>query len=279
MIYIIVPTFARVEDTEIFLRSISDNVNDIYSVLLIDDHPDKPTLNAFKDKKNVKVYASEKELWWVGCINFGIRLVIETFDLKSEDIIVFANNDVEIETNCFDILKKEIQKNKYQILHPRTFNQDGVEVSSGSKILTFFPYLSFHPKGFKKYKKMIDMGTARFLITSGSVLKKVGYVNKNLLQYGGDNDFTLSAKRMHGIKTYIIKDAICRLNDTQTGLKNHNMLTIKQLYQSFFSLKSPNNIKYRFILFKKFFGNVGSFFITLSLTLNTILKFILKKWL
>ena len=39
------------------------------------------------------------------------------------------------------------------------------------------------------------MGTGRFLMMSGSVLKKVGFINQNLAQYGGDNDFTLSAKR------------------------------------------------------------------------------------
>ena len=278
MIYLIVPTYGRVEDTTNFLNSLKNSIQKDYSVILIDDHPEKPTLNYFKNNKNVKVLNSNKELWWVGSVNLGIRYLFENYNLKSKDIVVFANNDVTINKSCFSILQEEINNKTYQIIHPRTFNQDGVEVSSGSKILCFFPYISSHPCNFKQNKKIIDMGTARFLMTSGGVLKKIRYVNENLIQYGGDNDFTLSAKRFHGINTYLIRDAICMLNDTQTGLKNHNMLTFKQLYQSFSSLRSPNNIKYRFILFKKFFGNIMSFLITLSLTINTILKFILKKY-
>lgn len=277
MIYLIVPTFGRIDDTKNFLDSLHNSIQKDYLVLLIDDHPKKPTLNAFKNEKNVIVYPTEKELWWVGSINLGIKCLYKNFKLKLEDTVIFANNDVMVEKNCFDILEEELQKNRYQILHPRTFNQDGIEVSSGSKVLSFFPYLSMHPKGFKQYKKVIDMGTARFLMMSGGVLRKVKYVNKNLIQYGGDNDITLSAKRFYGIKSYIIRNAICKLNDTQTGIKNHNMINTRQLYQSFFSLKSPNNIKYRFIFFKKFFGSAGSFFVTLSLTFNTILKFVIKK--
>ena len=111
-----------------------------------------------------------------------------------------------------------------------------------------------HPKNFKEPKEIIDMGTGRFLMMSGSVLKKVGFINQNLAQYGGDNDFTLSAKRFHNIYTYIHRDAICNLNDSQTGIKNHNIQNLNELFKSFFSIKSPNNIKYRYRLFKKFLG-------------------------
>lgn len=277
MIYLIVPTFGRIEDTKNFLSSIKDSIKKDYLVLLIDDHPHKPTLNYFENQKNVIVLDSEEELWWVGSINLGINFLHNNYNLTSDDVVIFANNDVILEEKCFEILETEITKNKHQIVHPRTFNQDGYEVSSGSKILSLFPYITWHPTNLTKFNQNIDMGNARFLMMSACVLNKVKNINKNLVQYGGDNDFTLSAKRFHGINTYLIRDAICKLNDTQTGVKNHNMTTFKHLFQSFFILKSPNNIKYRFIFFKKFFGNFGSFFITASLTINTILKFLFKK--
>ncbi len=276
MIYIVVPTFARVEETKKLLTSIQGSIKKDYLVLLIDDHPENVTFNAIEKNKYVKVFPSERELWWVGSVNLGIKLLFDKYDLKDQDFVVFANNDVQIEKSCFDILEQELQNNSNIIVHPRTFDQDEVEVSSGAKILTLFPYLTRHPKDFKKHKEIIDMGTARFLMMRGSVLNKVGYINQDLVQYGGDNDFTLSAKRFHGIYTYIVRDAICRLDDTQTGVKNHNIPTIKELYRSFSSIKSPNNIEYRYILFKKFFGKVGAFFITGSLSLNTIIKFMIK---
>ena len=276
MIYILVPTFARIKETEKFLNSIHESIDKDYLTIIIDDHPEKVTFKSIHQNNHVKVIASEKEIWWVGSVNLGIQTLFDKYDLKDEDIVVFANNDVQIDKNSFNLLYSELKKNKTQIVHPRTFDQDGLEVSSGAKILSLFPYITSHPKNFLSEKKAIDMGTARFLMMNAVVLKQIGYINKNLVQYGGDNDFTYSAKRIHNINTYILRDAVCRLDDTSTGIKNHNIQNIKDLYKSFFSIKSPNNIKYRYRLFEKFYGNVGAFFITLSISFNTILKFIIR---
>lgn len=277
MIYIIVPTFGRVEDTKKFLESISNATVKEYLVLIIDDHPMKVTFNTINESKKVKIVTSQNELWWVGSINLGIKILFEEYNLKNKDIVVFANNDVQIDKNSFNILYNEIETDNDQIVHPRTFDQDNKETSSGTKILSYFPYLTIHPKDFQEDKKLIDMGTARFLMMSAKTLKTVGYINQDLLQYLGDNDFTLTAKRLHDINTFILKNAICRLDDTQTGIKNINIKGIKELYKSFFSIKSPNNIKYRFIFFKKFFGSILAIFIVTSMTVNSLIKYILRK--
>jgi GT2 family glycosyltransferase len=276
MIYIIVPTFGGVEETNKLLNSLQKSIDAKYLVLIVDDHPQKVTFNAIEQNNQVKVLLSDKELWWVGSINLGIQVLFDAYDLKDSDIIVFANNDVQIEKNSFNILEYAIQKDKNQIVHPRTFDKEQVEVSSGAKIITFFPYVTRHPKNFKKEKETIDMGTARFLMMSGSVLNKVGYINQNLVQYGGDNDFTLGANRFHNINTYILRDAFCSLDNSQTGIKNHNIQNIRELYKSFYSIKSPNNIKYRYRLFKRFFGKIIAILITMSMTFNTIIKFIFR---
>tara|TARA_B100000780_G_scaffold87396_1_gene60128 strand:+ start:12135 stop:12965 length:831 start_codon:yes stop_codon:yes gene_type:complete len=276
VIYILVPTFARIEETKKFLNSLEASIHEDYLVLVIDDHPENITFKSIQENYRVKVFPSQEELWWVGSINLGIQKLFHKYELKDKDTVVFANNDIEIDRNSFELLYSEVKKNKTQIVHPRTFDQDGIEVSSGAKIFSFFPYITKHPKNFSGKKKLVDMGTARFLMMSGNVVNQVGYVNKNLVQYGGDNDFTLSAKKFHNIKTYILRDAICILDDTLTGIKNHNIQNIKDLYNSFFSIKSPNNIKYRYRLFEKFYGNIGAFFITLSISFNTIIKFIIR---
>ena len=278
MIYILVPTFARVKETKIFLSSIQKIISKDYLIIIVDDHPEKVTLKSIQENDHIKILPSKKELWWVGSVNLGIQTLFKDYDVYDEDIIVFANNVVQIDKNNFEILLNELKKDSMQILHPRTFDQNGLEVSSGAAILSSFPYITRHPKNFKKGKEIIDMGTARFLMMGGGVLNKVGYVNKDLLQYGGDNDFTLSAKRFNNINTYIVRDAICILDDTETGLKNHNIQNIKGLYESFFSVKSPNNYKFRYLFFLKFYGRLGAFFITLSISINTIVKFLLKKF-
>ena len=44
-------------------------------------------------------------------------------------------DDVVIDRNCFELLYSELEKKPMQMLHPRTFDQDNKEVSSGAKIL------------------------------------------------------------------------------------------------------------------------------------------------
>ena len=277
MIYILVPTFARINETKRFLLSLNKSINQDYLAIIVDDHPEKITLKNIKQSSSLKVISSEKELWWVGCMNLGIKVLLNDYHLNEEDIVVFANNDIEIDKTSFNNLLSHIKENNNQIVHPRTFDQNGLEVSSGAKIYSYLPYITIHPKKFFEEKKLIDMGTARFLMMSGAVLKKVRNINNNLIQYGGDNDFTLNAKLSHNINTYILRDAKCLLDNTQTGIKNYNIKTIRELYRSFFSVKSPNNIKYRYRLFKKFYGRIAAFFITTSMTLNTIVKFMFRK--
>ena len=71
---------------------------------------------------------------------------------------------------------------------------------------------------------------------------------------------------------------MCRLDDTKTAKKSHNIQDIKELCKSFFSIKSPNNIEYRYRFFRKVFGIVGSFFIVMSMTLNAFVKYIFRKF-
>jgi hypothetical protein len=274
MIYIITPTFDRVDSTIKFLNSIKESTDKEYLVLIIDDHPGKPTFKAIKKDKSVRVITSCKELWWVGSINLGINILLHEYGLTDEDVVIFANNDVQIDRQSFNLLYQELNNNSNQIVHPRTFNQNGDEVSSGTKILSYFPYITIHPMNFCNKKEAIDMGTGRFLMMSGNVLKKVGRINPSLVQYLGDNDFTLSAKKFYKIKSFILRDATCRLDDTNTGMKSNNIQNINELFSSFFSVKSPNNLKYRYLFFKKYFNPIGALFITLSMTLNSVVKFI-----
>ncbi len=277
MIYIIIPTYGRLEETKLFLRSISNSIDNNYLILIIDDHPEKITYKNITQNKKIRIVVSEKELWWVGSINLGIQILNEEYNLQDADIVIFANNDVQIEKQSFDLLCHELQKDSNQIVHPRTFDQDDYEVSSGTKILSFFPYITHHPKNFKEEKKLIDMGTARFLMMSTNTFKKVGCINQELIQYLGDNDFTLSAKKYHNINTYILRDSVCKLDDTQTGIKNNNIQNIKELYKSFFSIKSSNNIKYRYRFFKKFFNPTFAFCIVISMSTNVFIKYIIRK--
>lgn len=277
MIYIIVPTYGRIDDTKKFINCINDALNNNFLIILTDDHPEKLTYKNIEETKCIKILDSIGELWWVGSVNLAFNYLLKKKQLIDNDIVIVANNDVTIDKNSIEVLIKAVNQNSNSIFHPRTFNEDNIEVSSGAKILSLFPYVTKHPKNFKETKKSVDMGTARFLCFSASTLKKVGYITNSLLQYGGDNYFTLVAKKNYNINTYILRDAQCKVDDSNTGIKNMNINSFRGLYNSFFSVRSPNNIKYRYNLFKETYSFYTACFVTFSLTCNTVVKYFLRR--
>ena len=54
MIYIIVPTFAKVNQTQKFIASIDNSIRSGYLIILVDDHPENLTFNFIKQNKFVK---------------------------------------------------------------------------------------------------------------------------------------------------------------------------------------------------------------------------------
>ena len=102
MIYILVPTFARIKETKKFLNSIQQSIDKDYLIILIDDHPEKITFKSIQQNNKVKIISSEKEIWWVGSINLGIHMLFNAYDLKDQDIIIFANNEIHIDKKSFE---------------------------------------------------------------------------------------------------------------------------------------------------------------------------------
>ena len=71
MIYIVVPTFAGVQETKKMLISLEKNIKKDYKVLIVDDHPENVTFSAISSNK-VEVFTPKEELWWGGSVNLGI---------------------------------------------------------------------------------------------------------------------------------------------------------------------------------------------------------------
>ena len=133
MIYIIVPTYGGIVDTKKFINSMKESINEEYLLILIDDHPEKITFNSIQQNTSIKVISSDKELWWGGSINYGIYTLINTYNLNDKDIVVFANNDIQINKKSvlesFPNFKSLIKKNK-------------IKFKTENDLITFFGYLT-----------------------------------------------------------------------------------------------------------------------------------------
>jgi len=274
MIYIILPTHKKVPTTTLFLDSIKNYLPQNYTVILIDDDADHESSKAFSREKNVIIVKGDGNLWWGGAINAGIDYLFKRLDPQPDDICVFANNDVQINQSTFPMIAEALDKNKDALYHPCVLNQWGEEKSAGSKVITWFPYISRHPVNFATEYVRIDMATARFLCFTIQSLKKIGGISGNLPHYGGDNDFSLRAKKI-GIPTFLLRKAVCTLDDQETGLSSSNIMSVADLWKSLTSTRSSNNLKFRYRFVDNYFHNPFiSIMIVFSMAFTILIKYI-----
>ncbi|MEZ8474718.1 glycosyltransferase family 2 protein [Vibrio cyclitrophicus] len=283
--FCIVPVFKRTNLTKKFLVSIIDAVllsNTKLEIVLVDDDPNLSTLKCKEElelltenKIKLTIIPTSGDTWWCESVNVGLRYTSKK--AIDSDYVIIANNDIEVGSNIFRELDRNIRINNSCAYHPLTFNRfNGKYHSSGAKVVTWFPYVTKHATKLSGSQSMdIDLATARFLTIPYNKLKLVDGVSRNLLQYQGDNDLSLKLITV-GCKTTVFSSAKCYLFDDDTGLKNENISSIKMLFESLFSIRSANNLKYRYAFVSNHFSKLIAIFIVSSMTTNTILKCILN---
>lgn len=273
---IVVPVFRRLELTIKFLESVQRNLN-VVLFIIVDDSPDREHFNYFSNSSNIRVLTTEQEAWWCGCTRLGLDYV-DTLDcISGETILVIANNDVEL-GDCDWSSLDDLLEQSGGMVHPITLDQDGNEISSGCNVLSWFPYVTHHPKNICADFVNIDLCTARFLCLKYLDYMKIGNISINLTQYHGDNDFSLRAKKL-GVSASITPKLFCTVHNADTGMKEHNVLKISELFKSFWDIKSPNNIDSRFRFVSNHFNLFVSIFICSSMFTNTVAKFVVRKFL
>lgn len=278
-VFIIVPVFKRENLTESFINSILLQNSDFsIEFIVVDDDSDLyGNFTNLSQRNNVTCLKTHGDAWWCGTVRYGIDYFNSYVTCKEDDIIVIANNDVIVKDGELDKILKNVASN--EICHPQTFTDKGEEISSGAKVISWFPFITIHPKfGWTSVSKVdIDLCPARFMCMYVSTLRKVGNVSENLVQYQGDYDLSLKAKRKN-IELKIIKGAYCQVYDGDTGLKTHNIITLGQFISSFYETRSSNNLKYRWLFVRNHFNFFLSVLIFTSMFINIIARFIIMRF-
>ncbi|KAA1166114.1 hypothetical protein [Pseudoalteromonas fuliginea] len=275
MVYIILPVFKRVSLTNSFIESVRGASNvDVRFVIVDDETSIYSNYEQFKTNDDVIALKTTGDVWWCKTVFIGIEYLIDTIpsDEFPDDIIIIANNDVRVQSNTFNILD---MLDDNCILHPLTRLKDtGFVVSSGCKVLSWFPYITKHNFNIQKELIDVDMLTARFLCMKGAVLLKNGNISDQLLQYHGDSEFTLRAK-LNGINNYIVTNIIVTLDDNDNSAINQKSIT--NYFKSSFNETKSNSIKQKYLFLRCNFGVVKSLLIALSMFINGLVKVFLRK--
>jgi N-acetylglucosaminyl-diphospho-decaprenol L-rhamnosyltransferase len=267
MIYIIVPVFKRFEISIRFFNSLKTSSN--YKVIIIDDGCEDSYKSFAFNRSNYEYVLGSGSLFWGGAINLGISFIKSNYILTSDDFIVLANDDIILRENSLDMLI-ESGKIGYDIIHPLVINSEGVCVSSGSKLISKYLFITKHPFRGSHISKIpkneffkIDILTGRFLMVRANVFLNFGGIRTEYFQhYGGDSDLGLRLRNK--IDCYINSNSIIELDTTTTGNNAGTDITFMKFVNSLFSIRSSNNLRVRVLL------NILNFNIFVSL-INLVL--------
>ena len=254
MLYIVVPVFNRIDSTKRFLKSLSSQKYAEYRVVVVDDGSTDGTAKYLQNKyPDVHVVVGDGKLFWGGGINNGLEYL--ELLLQDDDIVAFANNDIEFHPDSIINILEYYNQDNTCLYHPVTINDKMKCISSGSKVLNWTLFNTYHPfrgEFFDSIKnnnpEEINFATARFLLFHSKLLKLVSHIDtENFRHYGGDNDFSMQMY-LHGHPTFVIPSSYIILDTSTTGNNPQNIRNLGSFMMSLFSIRSTNNLKVRFTL-------------------------------
>jgi len=154
--------------------------------------------NHYRDK--AQVYRIEKNIGYVGAVNFGLKKCLE----KQHEYILIINNDSIIEKHALQALVQTSRKHSdhcivsgkvYHFDQPEYLQYIGQGCADRARLI--FPPLVKNrmEKDTGQYDREMEMGMLDdiFWLLPDVVFKKVGYYSPYFFLYGEQNDYALRA--------------------------------------------------------------------------------------
>jgi GT2 family glycosyltransferase len=282
MLYIIVPVHNRINTTVKFITSLRKQNYTEYSLVIVNDGSKDNTKQIIEESfPETTVIEGNGNLFWGGGINAGLNYI--SGFLQPNDFIAFANNDTILFDDTITQLMKYAENEK-ALFHSLVIKSDQQIISSGAKIVNWPLFITRHPFRGKKLgqinfpeKEVIDLMTARFVVFKATILNSYPSIDiTNFPHYVGDNDFSMSLKKM-GIKTYIIPASKCIIDVSTTGDNPHKLRTFRSVINSLTSIRSTNNLVYRYRFGKKHCPKLFFPFYIISMLIQVAILNIIKK--
>jgi GT2 family glycosyltransferase len=249
-IYIVIPVHNRLDATRECLESLSCQTYQHFNIVVIDDASTDGTSEYIRhDYPEVTLLKGDGNLWWTGATNLGARYALE--HCRKDDYILTLNNDTCVPAGYLEAMISLARRAPKALIGSiaRDDSRRDVVVDEGLKIHWFsakFSKIKVPPA--ERIDRFYEVSAlpGRGTLIPICVFHKVGlYDVKNFPHYSADYDFSLRAREI-GYRLLLSPCCYLYSKPQMTGLSNvHNKISLADWLKSFYSIKSPNNLKIR----------------------------------
>jgi len=262
MIFIIISVFNRWGFTKACLNSLITQNYKQFTIIVVDHgSTDGTAFNIENEFPEVVLIKGSDKLWWAGATNLGVSKAI-SLSGSENDLILTLNNDLEVNENYLNELL-----NTYERFKPCFVGSISVNISETEKVVYLGTYLNNITAKYKApteviypFSKVIesydyinsDLLTGRGTLIPKKAFLELGlYDEKSFPHYMADEDFSLRGKNA-GYKIVVSTGAVVKSHVSATGVNfRQGNKSFKNFLNSLSSIRSANNLKYRFNWAKK----------------------------
>lgn len=197
MLYIVVPTYNRIQIFNAFVRQLKEQTNQEYKLIVV-DHGNEKT--HFTDNDVVMI---ESEVnGWSYAINIGIRYVLNLAEVTEKDYIMVINDDVLMESDYIENVWKSIRERPNSVIGSGCFDWDTGKILHVNMILNK-PKAIFYYRNLDKTRNELtapfyksDVLKGRGTVFPVWILRKIGiYDEKKLPHYRADHELAWRARK------------------------------------------------------------------------------------
>lgn len=261
MIYVVIPVHNRRHFTRKCLLSLKGQTFQGFKVVVVDDGSTDGTGKMITAEfPEVVLLRGDGNLWWAGATNRGVEYVLDR--AGNDDCVITLNDDTVVRPDFIQTLVNSASRYPRSLIGSVSVSDEDESVIFEAAVHVNWLTAKYNNIGKgKQYESILkslsqsdsfleqsDVVSGRGTLIPVEVFREVGlYDFKRLPHHGADYEFSRRAN-LKGYDLLIDYKAIVVGHVNFTGL-NSRVSRAKwgDLIKGFFSIRSPNSLKYRLI--------------------------------